>query len=228
MESSTATVETPTSPRGGARVPKPQFGRGRRGGGPRGGSRGRGDGQQGQARGAGEQGAGRKQPRPQASTARPRRMQEDVRNDPHLYEPELREQPVSLGARMKGLEINGNSQSDAAAVDDSEVEVCFICASPVVHHSVAPCNHRTCHICALRLRALYKTNACAHCRVRVILFLYYLHKTHQYVGRLQPILSSSRTIQTRTTRSSTTQDSKSTMTTSGSSTRKTTFSRTQS
>jgi hypothetical protein len=42
--------------------------------------------------------------------------------------------------------------------------VCFICASPVAHNSVAPCNHRTCHICALRLRALYKTKACAHCR----------------------------------------------------------------
>lgn len=52
--------------------------------------------------------------------------------------------------------------------DDVEAEVCFICASPVVHNSVAPCNHRTCHICALRLRALYKTRACAHCRVRSI------------------------------------------------------------
>lgn len=51
------------------------------------------------------------------------------------------------------------------AGDEGEAEVCFICASPVVHHSVAPCNHRTCHICALRLRALYKTRACAHCRV---------------------------------------------------------------
>ena len=49
--------------------------------------------------------------------------------------------------------------------DDVEAEVCFICASSVVHNSVAPCNHRTCHICALRLRALYKTKACAHCRV---------------------------------------------------------------
>lgn len=49
--------------------------------------------------------------------------------------------------------------------EDEEIEVCFICASPVVHSSVAPCNHRTCHICALRLRALYKTRACAHCRV---------------------------------------------------------------
>jgi hypothetical protein len=49
--------------------------------------------------------------------------------------------------------------------DDVEAEVCFICASPVVHQSVAPCNHRTCHICSLRLRALYKTKTCAHCRV---------------------------------------------------------------
>lgn len=50
--------------------------------------------------------------------------------------------------------------------EDLEAEVCFICASPVIHNAVGPCNHRTCHICALRLRALYKTRACAHCRVR--------------------------------------------------------------
>ncbi|KAI5358683.1 hypothetical protein Slin14017_G109660 [Septoria linicola] len=57
-----------------------------------------------------------------------------------------------------GAEVAGGDD------DDAEAEVCFICASPVSHHSVAPCNHRTCHICALRLRALYKTKACAHCR----------------------------------------------------------------
>lgn len=58
-------------------------------------------------------------------------------------------------------------QSSATASNENEVEaeVCFICASPVVHNSVAPCNHRTCHICALRMRALYKTKDCAHCRV---------------------------------------------------------------
>lgn len=53
-----------------------------------------------------------------------------------------------------------NTQGD----EDDDSDVCFICASPVDHHSVAPCNHRTCHVCALRLRALYKTKACAHCR----------------------------------------------------------------
>ncbi|KAI1465559.1 uncharacterized protein F4812DRAFT_436640 [Daldinia caldariorum] len=48
--------------------------------------------------------------------------------------------------------------------EDAEAEVCFICASPVIHQSVAPCNHRTCHICSLRMRALYKNKECAHCR----------------------------------------------------------------
>lgn len=60
-------------------------------------------------------------------------------------------------------EVRSNEQADGE--DDVEGEVCFICASSVVHISVAPCNHRTCHICALRLLALYKTRACAHCRV---------------------------------------------------------------
>ena len=58
---------------------------------------------------------------------------------------------------------------EAATDDADDGEVCFICASPVEHTSVSPCNHRTCHICALRLRALYKNKACAHCRVRYIL-----------------------------------------------------------
>ncbi|KAL8826167.1 MAG: hypothetical protein Q9170_007506 [Blastenia crenularia] len=58
-------------------------------------------------------------------------------------------------------ERTGKQQQEEAAED---IDVCFICASPVVHTAVAPCNHHTCHICALRLRALYKTRACAHCR----------------------------------------------------------------
>lgn len=48
--------------------------------------------------------------------------------------------------------------------NDPDAEVCFICASPVQHTAVAPCNHRSCHICSIRMRALYKTKACAHCR----------------------------------------------------------------
>lgn len=49
--------------------------------------------------------------------------------------------------------------------DDAENEdVCFICANPIQHHAIAPCNHVTCHICALRMRALYKNKDCPHCR----------------------------------------------------------------
>ena len=75
----------------------------------------------------------------------------------------------SFGGRLtKGAETNEGevlTTEQDSKEDDVEAEVCFICASPVVHNSVAPCNHRTCHICALRMRALYKTKACAHCRV---------------------------------------------------------------
>ncbi|KAI6782619.1 LIM domain and RING finger protein -like protein [Emericellopsis cladophorae] len=45
-----------------------------------------------------------------------------------------------------------------------DAELCFICANVVSHHSIAPCNHTTCHICGLRMRALYKDKNCAHCR----------------------------------------------------------------
>ena len=74
-------------------------------------------------------------------------------------------------ARMLGTNLTTAADGENGAQpgqddgEDIEAEVCFICASPVVHNAVAPCNHRTCHICSLRLRALYKTKACAHCRV---------------------------------------------------------------
>ncbi|KAJ5793325.1 uncharacterized protein N7503_009303 [Penicillium pulvis] len=58
----------------------------------------------------------------------------------------------------------GSKALPAATDDADDGEVCFICASKVEHTSVSPCNHRTCHICALRLRALYKNKGCAHCR----------------------------------------------------------------
>lgn len=64
--------------------------------------------------------------------------------------------------------------------DEVEAEVCFICASLVVHNSVAPCNHRTCHICALRLRALYKTRACAHCRTEARFVIFTDDATKRY------------------------------------------------
>ncbi|KAG2349998.1 hypothetical protein BDR05DRAFT_972889 [Suillus weaverae] len=37
-------------------------------------------------------------------------------------------------------------------------------AVPVKYYSVSACNHRTCHVCALRLRALYKKLDCTFCK----------------------------------------------------------------
>ncbi|KAM5433768.1 putative RING-type E3 ubiquitin transferase [Microsporum canis] len=90
-------------------------------------------------------------------------------------------EPPGTGAEVagtSGVRLTGDakhSQGDeegqsakagasATKAEADENEVCFICASKIDHISVAPCNHRTCHICSLRLRALYKTKACAHCR----------------------------------------------------------------
>lgn len=84
--------------------------------------------------------------------------------------------PQSIGT--SGDRLTGDAKrtqgEEGAAEDDGDV--CFICATKVDHTSIAPCNHHTCHTCSLRLRALYKTKACAHCRVcfqysRALLFL---------------------------------------------------------
>ena len=49
------------------------------------------------------------------------------------------------------------------AAGDSDV--CWICAEPVKYYSLSECNHRTCHVCAIRLRALYKKTDCTFCKV---------------------------------------------------------------
>ncbi|KOS21216.1 LIM domain and RING finger protein [Escovopsis weberi] len=71
----------------------------------------------------------------------------------------------ALGAMEKARQVAAAAAAAAdAAQDDEDEEVCFICANPVAHHSISSCNHKTCHICGLRMRALYKSNDCAHCR----------------------------------------------------------------
>ncbi|KAJ8099371.1 hypothetical protein POJ06DRAFT_256795 [Lipomyces tetrasporus] len=67
--------------------------------------------------------------------------------------------------KTSGEAENGELMESAAPAEPGEsAEICFICAEPVKYSAVSPCNHRSCHICALRMRALYKTNACVHCR----------------------------------------------------------------
>ncbi|PTB39109.1 uncharacterized protein TrAFT101_008093 [Trichoderma asperellum] len=68
--------------------------------------------------------------------------------------------PSGAGKENKAMAATRPEVDDG----DDDAEVCFICANPVAHHSIAPCNHKTCHICGLRMRALYKVKDCAHCR----------------------------------------------------------------
>jgi hypothetical protein len=44
-------------------------------------------------------------------------------------------------------------------------DACWICAEPFKYYSVSKCGHRTCHVCALRLRELYKRLDCTFCKV---------------------------------------------------------------
>ncbi|KAJ6537666.1 hypothetical protein B0H19DRAFT_962279 [Mycena capillaripes] len=45
-----------------------------------------------------------------------------------------------------------------------DVAICWICAEQIKYYAVSECNHRTCHVCSLRLRALYKKNDCTFCK----------------------------------------------------------------
>ena len=69
------------------------------------------------------------------------------------------------------LEVNAYARAMAKAADEAgettdDDAICFICAEPVVYWSVSACNHRTCHTCSIRLRALYKKKECTFCKVR--------------------------------------------------------------
>ncbi|KAF2857365.1 hypothetical protein K470DRAFT_260885 [Piedraia hortae CBS 480.64] len=76
-----------------------------------------------------------------------------------------------LGKRLPKDAADSNT-GDSEEDNGKDTAVCFICASDITHYSVGICNHRTCHICALRLRALYKTKACAHCRTETSIAIF--------------------------------------------------------
>lgn len=127
-----------------------------RGDGNRGRARGRG-GQRGRGRGDGFRGSGRGRGRGGGNTNANTHSQ-NVAAEPAS---EATRPPPQPG-KAPAFKARKEGQDDDAATD---AEVCFICASPIDHHSIAPCNHLTCHICALRMRALYKNKDCPHCRV---------------------------------------------------------------
>ncbi|KAI9655648.1 MAG: hypothetical protein M1831_004800 [Alyxoria varia] len=142
MDTASSTSGTAVLPQSTPRAPRGGFGRGR--GSPRN-ARGSNNNQGARSKGAPKGPQGRKSSASGSSSQEPTKPNTANETTP------------------KPSQTNPDGSEDTSN-GDVEAEVCFICASPVTHNSIAPCNHRTCHICSLRLRALYKSKACAHCR----------------------------------------------------------------
>lgn len=58
-----------------------------------------------------------------------------------------------------------NSTGGAGGEEDlDDEEQCIICANRIEYAALTPCNHKTCHKCTLRQRALYEKSSCLVCR----------------------------------------------------------------
>ncbi|KAG8944946.1 hypothetical protein FRC04_001298 [Tulasnella sp. 424] len=65
---------------------------------------------------------------------------------------------------LKGTTISHAEEGSDTAATEGEPDICWICAEKIKYFSLGECNHLTCHVCALRLRALYKKNECTFCK----------------------------------------------------------------
>ncbi|KAI9281814.1 hypothetical protein BY458DRAFT_552596 [Sporodiniella umbellata] len=82
-------------------------------------------------------------------------------------------------------ESNGEKEVKSEPADDTneiEEDFCFICTESVKYYALAPCGHRTCHMCTLRLRALYKTKQCAYCKVEAATVIFTLDSQKEFVN----------------------------------------------
>jgi hypothetical protein len=94
--------------------------------------------------------------RPPPPTTKRAPEEQDSRTNPS-------DDKVSLAAASASLTLS--AVNEAAGDPSTEADICWLCAEPVKYYSVPECNHRTCHVCALRLRALYKKMECTLCKV---------------------------------------------------------------
>ncbi|RKP10601.1 hypothetical protein THASP1DRAFT_12632 [Thamnocephalis sphaerospora] len=73
--------------------------------------------------------------------------------------------PVSSAIASVDSSVASSTTSLAAAANDMAHDgLCFICTEPAKIFALGECNHRMCHVCALRLRALYKNKQCVYCK----------------------------------------------------------------
>ncbi|KAJ3372920.1 hypothetical protein GGF31_001457 [Allomyces arbusculus] len=55
-------------------------------------------------------------------------------------------------------------EGDEGEMGDDDDNECWICTEEIVYSSLGKCNHRLCHVCVIRLRALYKDFNCPICK----------------------------------------------------------------
>jgi len=98
---------------------------------------------------------------------------------PGITPPPGLDQSVQGGGRAKGKAKQANPSarpftpkklSGLAAAPNPDASTsgerdCFLCAEPATYWAVGECGHRTCDVCAVRMRALYKKTECAFCKV---------------------------------------------------------------
>jgi hypothetical protein len=63
------------------------------------------------------------------------------------------------------IDVNPKFANQISLSESGDMDICWICAEQVKYYAVSECNHKTCHVCALRLRALYKKLECTFCKV---------------------------------------------------------------
>lgn len=84
-------------------------------------------------------------------------------------EPRVAQETVAEASRLAIEKAQREREQEAAALgadgEDEEPDTCYICAEPVKYYALGTCSHRTCHVCSLRLRALYKKRECTFCKV---------------------------------------------------------------
>lgn len=87
-------------------------------------------------------------------------------------EPRVDQAAIAEASRVAIERAQREAEKDAAASgntgtngEQEEPDLCYICAEPVKYYALGTCSHRTCHVCSLRLRALYKKRECTFCKV---------------------------------------------------------------
>lgn len=96
-------------------------------------------------------------------------------------EPRVAQEAIAEASRVAIEKAQREREQEAAALgvdgEEEEVDTCYICAEPIKYYALGTCSHRTCHVCSLRLRALYKKRECTFCKVCLSDYYLDLHLT---------------------------------------------------